>query len=183
MPLSGHPPTPEHLQLIQDKATYWRKVGNEARVTSITRLEEAAKQLVGLTSGLQGLYLAVFALSDLRTQLAALLPSVGGAFLLLGFLLPILLWLLSLYSATRVFVPQPRLGVNLNDLDPDAWQDIQRLYERAAEEKQRWLRRSHRWLIASFVVVLLLLAILAFLPGAPAPGPTKVILLTPTPTP
>jgi hypothetical protein len=35
MPLLGHPPTPEHLQLIQDKATYWRKVGNEATSSSI----------------------------------------------------------------------------------------------------------------------------------------------------
>jgi hypothetical protein len=183
MPLSGQPPTSDHLQLIKDKATYWRQVGTEARVASITRLEDAAKQLVGLTSGLQGLYIAVFAISDLRKQLAALLPSVGGAFLLLGFFLPILLWLMSLFSATRVFVPQPRLGVNLNDLDLDAWQDIQRLYEQVTGEKQRWLRRSHRWLIASFVVVLLLLAVLAFLPGAPEPGPTKVILLTPTPKP
>src|ERR1700674_5365863 len=170
MPLSGQPPTPDQLQLIKDKASYWHKLGNEAKVESIARLEDAAKQLVALTTGLQGLYIAIFAISDLRKQVAALLPSVGGALLLLGFFLPILLWLISLYSATRVFVPQPRPGVNFNDLDTDAWQDIQRLYERAADEKLKWLRRSHRWLILSFAVVLILLAVLAFLPGAPDPG-------------
>lgn len=183
MPLSGQPPTPDQAQWIKDKAAYWRTIGNEARVTSIARLEDAAKQLVGLTTGLQGLYLAVFAISDLRKQLTALLPTVGGTLLLLAFFLPILLWLLSLYSATRVFVPELRPEVNINDLDADGWQDIQRLYEQAAEAKQRWLKRSHGWLIASFAVVLVLLVVFAFLPEAPDAGPMKVILLTPTPTP
>jgi hypothetical protein len=169
MELSGQQLTSDQMQVIQEKASYWRKVGNEARVQSISRLEDAAKQLVGLT--------------DLRKQLAALATSVTGAWFLLVFLLPILFWLMSLYCATRVFVPQPRPEVNLNDLDIDAWQDIQRLYDRAAEEKLRWLRRSHRWLLLSFVAVLLLLALLAFLPAAPEPGPTQVILVTPTPHP
>ena len=53
----------------------------------------------------------------------------------------------------------------------------------AAEEKLRWVRRSHRWLLLSFVAVLGLLVLLAFFPAAPDAGPTQIILLTPTPHP
>lgn len=183
MELSGQQPTQDQIQVIQERASYWRKVGNEARVQSITRLEDAARQLVGLTATLQGLYLALFALSDLRKQLAALATSLTGAWFLLAFFLPILFWFISLYCATRVFVPQPRPDANINDLDIDAWQDIQRLYDRTADEKLRWLRWSHRWLLLSFVSVFLLLVLLAFLPAAPEPEPIRVILLTPTPHP
>jgi hypothetical protein len=181
MELSSQQPGAEQLQIIQEKAKYWRDVSNEARVQSISRLEEAAKQLVGLTATLQGLYLALFALSDLRKQLTAVASSGTEAWLLLVFFLPILFWITSLYSATRVFVPQPRPEVNINDLDVDAWQEIQRLYDQAAEKKWRWLRRSHRWLLLSFMAVLALLVVLAFLPAAPDAGPTQVILVTPTP--
>jgi hypothetical protein len=183
MHLSGQQPSDEQLQLIQEKARYWRKVGNEARVQSINCLEDAAKQLVALIATLQELYFALFALSDLRKQLAALATSLLGAWFLLVFFLPIPIWLLSLYSATQVFVPQPRPGVNINYLDIDVWQDIQRLYDQGAEEKLRWLRRSHRWLLLSFVAEPGLLVLLAFLPATPDPGPTQIILLTPTPQP
>lgn len=109
MRLCGQQPSDEQLQLIQEKVRYWRKVGNEARVQSMSRLEDAAKQLVVLT-----------ALSDLRKQLAALATSLPGAWFLLIFFLPIPFWLLSLSSATQVFVPQLRPGVNIHDLDVDA---------------------------------------------------------------
>ncbi len=92
-------PATSSFQLVQEKARYWCQVGNEARVQSMSRLEDAAKQLVGLTPTLQGLSLALFALSDLRKQLAALATSLPGAWFLLVFFLPISLWLLGLYSA------------------------------------------------------------------------------------
>ena len=47
----------------------------------MNRLEDAAKQLVTLTTTLQGLYLALFALSDLRKQLAALATTDAKAWL------------------------------------------------------------------------------------------------------
>lgn len=180
--LPGQPPTPEQEQMIQNRANYWRQVGNESAVQAITRIEEAAKQLIGLNAALQGIYFAVFAFSDLRKQLGLIQGPVPGNIILLFFFLPILCWLISLYCATRVFVPQIRSGVNLNDMSVDAWQNIEGTYEKTCDEKFKWLHRSHYWLIGSFVVVLIVLVALAFLPPAPAPGPTPIIIVTPTPT-
>src|SRR5690348_10542841 len=117
MELSSQKPGTEQMQIIEEKAKYWRNVSNEAHVKSISRLEEAATQLGGLTATLQGLYLALFALSDLRKQLTAVANSGTGAWPSLVVFLSILFWIISLYSATRLFVPQPRPGVNINDLD------------------------------------------------------------------
>jgi len=179
--LSGQAPTPEQKQQLEKAADHWYQVGNEAPVQALTRVEEAAKQLIGLNAALQGLYLAVFAFSDLRKQAIALHTPVPGNVVVLLFFTPILLWLISLYSATRVFLPHERTGVNLNDVSTGAWLQIKQTYETTADEKLKWLRRSHHWLVSSFVVVLLLLVVLALLPPAPQSGPTPIIIVTPTP--
>lgn len=166
--LPGQVPSPEQEQIIQQVANYWRGIGNEAPVQAIARVEEAAKQLIGLTAGLQGLYFAIFAFSNLHRQLSALNLPVPGSLILLAFFLPIVFWLISLYSATRVFVPQVRPGVNLNDLSIGAWQNIKEKYEEALEKKLCWLQWSHLVLVASFGVVLMVLVLLALLPAPPS---------------
>ncbi|HEY6411877.1 MAG TPA: hypothetical protein VIY29_30840, partial [Ktedonobacteraceae bacterium] len=175
--------SPEQVKMIQDAAEQWRKVGNEAPVQAVARVEDAAKQLIALTSGLQGLYFAVFAFSDLRKQVGAMSLPVPGSVLLLCFFLPIVLWLLSLYCATRVFLPQVRLGANINDMRIGAWQNIKQTYEKTRDEKLAWLAWSHRWLIISFAAVLVILVTLAFLPAPSLSGPTPIIIITPTSTP
>ena len=180
--LPGQPPTPEQEQMIQNRANYWRQVGNESSAQTITRIEEAAKQLIGLNAALQGIYFAVFAFSDLRKQVGLIHGPVPENIILLFFFLPILCWLISLYCATRVFVPQVRSGMNLNDMSVGAWQNIEEIYEKTGDEKFKWLHRSHYWLIGSFAVVLIILVTLAFLPSAPASAPTPIIIVTPTPS-
>src|SRR5260370_42119477 len=179
--LPGQIPSNEQEQMIQDAADHWRTVGNEAPVQAITRIEEAAKQLIGLNATLQGIYFAVFAFSDLRKQIGLINGPVPGNIILLFFFLPILCWLISLYCATRVFVPQVRSGVNLNDMSVGAWQNIEEIHEKTSDVKLKWLHRSHHWLIGSFAVVLIVLVTLAFLPSAPASAPTPIIIVTPTP--
>ena len=49
-----------------------------------------------------------------------------------------------------------------------------------AEEKLRWLHRSQRWLIGSFVLVLMAVVLFVLSP-APAVAPTPIIIVTPTP--
>jgi hypothetical protein len=100
--------------------------------------------------------------------------------ILLLFCTPVVCWLVSLFYATRVFVPRVRPGVNFNELSASAWQKVKDAYEQAGEEKLRWLQYSHRWLIASFVLVLIAVVALVFLPMAPA-APTPIIIVTPTP--
>lgn len=158
----------------QAEAEHWRKVGREAPVQALARAEDAAKQLVALTGMLQGLYVAVFALSDLRARL-------GGGFLPLAFLLPLALWAASLYCATRVFIPQAR-DADLSNAGPRAWEQLRTAHDQAGRDKLAWLHRAHALLVASFGALLVLLVVwMAIVPPAPEAGPTRVILITPTP--
>jgi hypothetical protein len=179
--LPGQSPTPDQELIIQQAADYWRSVGNESPVQGIARVEDAAKQLIGLTTALQGLYFAVFAFSDLRTQVSALTLPVPGSLILLAFFVPIVFWLVSLYCATCVFVPKLHSGINLNDFSIGAWQHIKGKYEEALEQKARWLHRSHLILVASFGIVLILLVVLALIPFPSSHQPTPIIIVTPTP--
>lgn len=61
----------------------------------------------------------------------------------------------------------PGHDVNFNEVSAAAWQKIKDAYGQASEEKLRWLQRSHRWLIASFVLVLIAVVVLVFLPTTP----------------
>jgi len=180
--LPGQVPNPEQEEMLKKTAEYWRQIGIEAPVQAITRVEDAAKQLISLTAALQGLYFAVFAFSDLRKQIVALSLPVPGNLVILLFFLPIVFWLLSLFCATQVFVPRMHLDVNLNDVSIAAWQHIKQKYESIMEKKLNWLTRSQMMLVISFGAVLLVLVILAFLPASSASRPTPIIIVTPTHT-
>jgi hypothetical protein len=160
----GQLPSAEQLQLIQTTADQWRKVSNDAPIQALARAEDAAKQLIGINAGLQGLFFAIFAFSDLRKVLASMHLPFANGFFLLFFFVPILLWLVSLYCAVQVFVPKERLGVNLNDVSIDGWVKTKQVYEEAVDKKMRWLHHAHRWLVASFAAVIFLIVIYAFLP-------------------
>jgi hypothetical protein len=159
--------------MIKAAAEHWRKVSQEAPVSALTRIEEAAKQLIGLTGTLQGIYFAVFAFSTVRTQ-------VAGVRLLL-FLAPVLFWFLTLFCATLVFVPQVREGADADDVSLDAWTQTRDTYRKTVNDKLFWLHWSHRLLVVSFLTVLMLLSALTFLPSTPGTGPTQIMIVTPTP--
>jgi len=179
-PVSGQQFDPDEEKLLQETAEHWRKVWNEMPVQALTRVEDAAKQMIVVTTGLQGLYVAIFVFSNIRTQVMATLGNVLGWFTLLLFFTPLTCWLMSLLNATRVFVPRVQPDINLNELSVGAWLQIKDAYGRVNEKKLQWLHRSHRWLIRSFVLILIAIVILVFLPTAPV-GPTQIIIVTPTP--
>ena len=180
-PVQGQQFDPDEEKLLEGMTEHWRKVWNEAPVQALTRVEDAAKQMIVVTTGLQGLYVAIFAFSNIRSQVITTPGGVPGILVLLLFFTPVLCWLVSLFSATRVFIPRVQLGVNVNEVSVSAWRKVKDAYGRANEEKLRWLQYSHRWLIASFVLVLLAVVVLVFLPTTPT-TPTQIIIVTPTPT-
>ena len=172
---TGRPPTPELEELVKGATEQWRKVANEAPVQAISRIEDAAKQLVTLTGLLQGLYFAVFAFSGLHER-------ITNRGLLLFATLPVGLWLVSLCCATLVFVPRVWEGTDLDNQSPGAWLALRDTYYAVSRQKLARLHWAHGFLIASFGVVFALLLALAFVPAAPAPRPTEIIIVTPTPT-
>ncbi|MFN8484638.1 MAG: hypothetical protein U0768_16490 [Anaerolineae bacterium] len=168
----SRPPTPEQQKIADDAAASWRKVQNDAPVEAIKRIEDAAKQLITLTGALQGITFAVFAFGNVKDRISGLW--------LLPFVVPVLLWLVSMMLATFVFVPRPR-DADLNDYSPAAWLRLRDAYQRVSREKLRWLHFSQAVLILSFLTVVVLVLFLAVVPSAPPPAPTRIILVTPTP--
>lgn len=171
----GAPSNPRQQAEIEAAAAYWRKVRQEAPLEAIKSLEAAAKQLVTLTGALQAAYFAVVALGEVRTLVT------GAA--RLAVLLPVLIWLASLFCASMVFVPRARAGADLDDWSEEAWVDLRATYFSTVRKKRRWLHWSHGLLIASFAVMLLLLAWLVLMPADGGGTITTVIVLTPTPNP
>jgi hypothetical protein len=179
-PIRGQQAGPNEEKILQETAEHWRKVWNEAPVEAIARAEEAARQLIAMTTGLQGLYIAILAFSNIRAQADTTLGGVLGWLLLLLFFTPPACWLVSLFYATRVFVPRVQPDINLNEVSVSAWQKVKDIYGHMNREKLRWLHRSHLWLITSFIFVLLIIVLLISLPPI-ATGPTQIIIVTPTP--
>jgi hypothetical protein len=179
-PIQGQQFGSEEKKILEGMTEHWRKVWNEAPVQAIARVEDAAKQMIVVTTGLQGLYLAIFVFSTIRAQVMASPSGILGILILLLFCLPVGCWLMSMYDATRVFVPRVQPEVNFNEVSESAWQKVKETYGRVGEKKLHWLHSSHRWLIASFVIVLIAIVCLLFFPGAPT-GPKQIIIVTPTP--
>jgi hypothetical protein len=179
-PMQAQQPDPDEEKILAGMTEHWRKVWNEAPVQAVTRIEDAAKQMIAVTTGLQGLYIAIFAFSTIRTQVMAAPGGVVGMLILLLFISPVVCWLVSLFYATRVFVPRVQPDVNFNEVSASAWQKVKDAYGRVNEEKLRWLQRSHCWLIASFVLVLIAVVVFVLLPAA-STEPAQIIIVTPTP--
>jgi len=169
-------PPSEQAQITAALKEHWRKVGYEFSVKSIERLEGAAKQLIALNGTLQGLYLAVFAFSDLRDYSYSPLVWL--------FLVPMVLSVLSMLSAARVYIPREYEGADSDDVSPDAWQRFSQVYNTAVMRKRVRLYWSHRLLIGSFVVLILCLGVaLGYPPVKSAPAPTQILIVTPSPAP
>lgn len=177
----GHPPSKEQEQMSQETTEYWRGVINAAPVEALARVEEAAKQLIGLTSILQGLFFAIFAFSDVRKQIVGIHIPVLILLAWLIFFLPIILWFISLLCAAQVFIPKVRSDTDLDDRGEQAWRRLRDAYESVVTEKLQWLRRSHLALIFSFGAVLLLLVTFLLLTVPSTTGPIPIIIVTPTP--
>src|SRR5690348_17278140 len=179
-PVQGQQFNQDEEKILAEMTEHWRKVWNEAPVQAVMSIEDAAKQMIVVTTGLQGLYIAIFVFSTIRAQVMAAPGGVLGALILLLFFTPVVCWLVSLFYATRVFVPRVQPDVNFNEVSASAWQKVKDAYGRVSEEKLLWLQRSHRWLIASFVLVLIAVIVFVLLPSPPT-EPTQMIIVTPTP--
>lgn len=173
--IEGQQLTRSEEKLEEAAKKYWRKVANEGPVQSLGKLEEAGRQLIVLTSGLQGLYFAVFTLSGVWGNLSGWQSWLA--------LLPVALWLLSLFLATLVFVPRERAGADWNELSETAWLDLRKTYLAAIALKRRWLHLSLWVLVLSLAAVLVVFGALTIQPTEPTVSAIQVMIVTPTPPP
>jgi hypothetical protein len=135
---------------------FWLETGQNTVKEAISRQEEAAKQLIGITSILQATYFAAISFSNLKNALASqnLHGWILGIFIVL-FVLPITLWLISLGFAANVLMPVIRY------YQLDSPTEIQKTYEKASEYRKKQLERAYQMLVLGFL--LLVVSIIVYL--------------------
>ena len=134
-------------ELVQQTRAFWRGMGKTMVRESIGTIDETAKQIVGVAGILEGLYFHAIAYSDLRGQV------VG--WLLIAYLAPVVLLLISLSAALLVFFPD-RYRLNVRGSEA-----CRLVYERVVASKLLLLRIASYFLMlgvaAVFVAVLIYL--------------------------
>ena len=140
---------------------FWLETARSVSKESISALEDAAKQLITITSLTQGIYFAAISFSDLKKALVV--HDWQGWLLVLLFASPIMLWLVSLAYAVRVFAPETyKTNLQSPDLAREMLQDI-------VAYKHRKLKLAHTALLLGFV--LLVVNIIVYLGWIPQVAP------------
>lgn len=120
---------------------FWRETGKELVRGSIKSLEEAARQIIGISSILEGLYFNAIAFSKLRAHL-----TLPGKIL---YLAPIVLLLVSLAFALGVFFPR------LKKLDLGSSTGIESIYQNSLSFKLWMVRLASLFLVSGVFIMLL----------------------------
>lgn len=118
---------------------FWRKNAEKLVSDSIYSIEEVAKQLILVTSLLEGIYFHAITSSDIKALLHGKI-----AFL---YLMPIVLWLLSLIFALLTLFPN-KYHININSSH-----DSREIFEKILFKDYKLLITSEIFLIVSFIAL------------------------------
>lgn len=125
---------------LSTEEEFWMSKMREMAGNSVKSVEEAAKQLIAMITVLEGIYTAVLAFSGIKE-----IPK-GSLWAVIFYASPILLWLVSLFFALRVFKTQKyRYYSN----SPDSAKAI---FNKIRDFKYRNLNWSYYFVCVSFVV-------------------------------
>ena len=152
------PPVEVHGEALTPLDRFWLDTTRGVVKESISAHEEAAKQLIAITSFAQTIYFAAVSFSDLKKGIVTL-PPVEQWLVAVVLAFPLVFWIVSLFFAIRVFVPET-YHTNLNS--PELAREA---YEQIVSYKHTQLRRAQLLLVAGFVpLVLTIVVYLAVLP-------------------
>jgi len=153
-------------QLETEDISYWLKVKRESNIESLKPLEEAAKQIVVITSLLQGIYFAAISFSDIKKVNNT--TNLWFEIFIFFSLVTIGFWMASLYFATRVFVPEV---YNASSKQADLAEQVKEIriaYNKTSAYKHEKLKKAVKLLWLSFFPFTVNIYIyLAFLPVPP----------------
>ncbi|MGV8175745.1 MAG: hypothetical protein ACP5OU_08605 [Methanothrix sp.] len=139
---------------------FWLETARAAVQESVSSLEEAAKQLIGAVTLVEGIYFAAVSWSDMKTIMAV--AGWSAFFRIALFVSPIVLWLACLFFATRVFTPET-YQTNLSS--PDLAEQFHRNLVRYKHEN---LKKAHSALLAGFGLMLAAVVYYLWLLDGPA---------------
>ena len=91
-------------ELVTELDEFWLQTARGTVTESISSLEEAAKQLISAVTLVEGIYFAAVSFSDLREVMAV--QGTDAWLRIALFVSPIVLWLIRLFFAVRVFTPE-----------------------------------------------------------------------------
>ena len=128
---------------IDEADSSWLEVSKDSIKESIHSIEEAAKQLMGIAILEEGLYIVVVFFSDLRKVTAV--QGTDAWLRVILFVSPIVIWLICLFFAVRVFTPET-YKTNLSS--PGLAESV---YKEMVGYKHRNLKRAYWALMAGFV--------------------------------
>lgn len=132
--------------VVDETREFWRELARETVMSSAATIEETAKQLIGITAILEGLYFHAITFADLRGRVTELLP-------LLAYLTPLVFWTFSLIAAGLVFFPRTYV-INLNSSEA-----AKELYEDAVRRKYWCLEFALGWLVVGAMGITLAVAV------------------------
>jgi hypothetical protein len=145
---------------VTEMDEFWLETARTAVRESIASMEEAAKQLIAAVTLVEGIYFAAISFSDLRMVMAVQGAQSDSHILL--FVSPIVLWLVCLFFAVRVFTPK---NYETNLSSP---QLAEQLYRELVDYKHRNLKCAYWSLLAGFVP--LVVALVYYLRLLDGPG-------------
>lgn len=143
---------PGSTDRISQEDRFWLGLGEIKIKEAQSRQEDGAKQLIVITSILQAVYFASISFTEIKnlfvTQNSQTLPQFyhrwSEPFLIIFFISPVLLWLISLFFAVRVLVPEDHFIIKNSPTD---WKDH---YILSVKQKSRNLQRAHKSLVIAF---------------------------------
>jgi hypothetical protein len=159
--MPDNPAAPDAMgEPVTELDEFWLETARTAVRESVASLEEAAKQLIGAVTLVEGIYFAAISFSDLRKVMAV--QGTEADLRILLFVSPIILWLVCLFFAVRVFTPKT-YKTNLSSP-----QLAEQLYQELVSYKHRNLKRAYWALLAGFVP--LVMAVVYYLRLLDGPG-------------
>ena len=132
-------------QILSTQDRFWLETVKNLTGSSITAIEEGAKQIISLVTLLQGIFFAVLTVSDLKTKFTELIGTNPFWYLLVLILIPLCCWVTSLWLSVLVFLPKS-YSVNLSspDLSRETFMEI-------AEYKHKRLLQAYTALASGFI--------------------------------
>lgn len=130
--IHGAPPSQEDLK--------WLELMDNAHKDSLKSIDDAAKQIIGLSGIISSIYYGAVALSKLSAA------SLQGGNRVL-FIAPVVLWLASLVAAVLALIPR---AYSYNPYSPD---EAREAYQRVVAAKDRRLKIA-LWLFVASIIAL-----------------------------
>lgn len=130
--MTGEPPA-----IVPEPDPFWRRNARKLVESSADTLDNMAKQMITLTSLLEGLYFHAITFSDLRGTLSG--------WLIWCYMAPIILWMTSLLFAIWALFPKTYI-INICSS-----RSSKETYEHIVSEKNLRLRISAALLVLSFL--------------------------------